>query len=121
MVRLSSLFISMQVLLSFNLFYLNSHDYFNPQVQPQTVTLTQATAAGPQQVQVIPAGTAAAHVVQQKLLQHQVMAATASQQLQVSSGQTTASVSSTTEAQSQQAKLQVRTQTVRIKAPTKPS
>lgn len=91
------------------------------QVQPQTVTLTQATATGPQQVQVIPAGTAAAHVVQQKLLQQQVMAATASQQLQTSVNQTTAPVSSTADAQSQQAKLQVRTQTVRIKAPTKPS
>ncbi|XP_072271814.1 E1A-binding protein p400-like isoform X2 [Pyxicephalus adspersus] len=91
------------------------------QIQPQTVTLTQATAAGPQQVQVIPAGTAAAHVVQQKLLQQQVIAASASQQLQASASQTTAPVSSTAEAQSQQAKLQVRTQTVRIKAPTKPS
>ncbi|KAM5194408.1 E1A-binding protein p400-like [Mantella aurantiaca] len=91
------------------------------QVQPQTVTLTQATATGPQQVQVIPAGSAAAHVVQQKLLQQQVMAASASQQLQATASQTTAPISSTTEVQSQQGKLQVRTQTVRIKAPTKPS
>ncbi|XP_063820734.1 E1A-binding protein p400 isoform X2 [Pseudophryne corroboree] len=91
------------------------------QVQPQTVTLTQATAAGPQQVQVIPAGSAAAHVVQQKLLQQQVMAAAASSQLQVSSSQSTASVPGTVDTQNQQAKLQVRTQTVRIKAPTKPS
>ncbi|XP_069817115.1 E1A-binding protein p400-like isoform X2 [Dendropsophus ebraccatus] len=91
------------------------------QVQPQTVTLTQATAAGPQQVQVIPAGSAAAHVVQQKLLQQQVMAAAASPQLQASAGQTTAPISVAVDTQNQQAKLQVRTQTVRIKAPTKPS
>ncbi|XP_066459526.1 E1A-binding protein p400-like isoform X3 [Eleutherodactylus coqui] len=88
------------------------------QVQPQTVTLTQATAAGPQQVQVIPAGSAAAHVVQQKLLQQQVMAA-ASPQLHAAASQGTGPVAA--DAQNQQAKLQVRTQTVRIKAPTKPS
>ncbi|XP_044131553.1 E1A-binding protein p400-like isoform X1 [Bufo gargarizans] len=91
------------------------------QVQPQTVTLTQATAAGPQQVQVIPAGSAAAHVVQQKLLQQQVMAAAASPQLQASASQSTGPLSVAADAQNQQAKLQVRTQTVRIKAPTKPS
>ncbi|KAM9330869.1 E1A-binding protein p400-like [Gastrophryne carolinensis] len=87
------------------------------QVQPQTVTLTQATAAGPQQVQVIPAGSAAAHVVQQKLLQ-QVMANPAPQ-LQTAAGQT--GIPGVSTAENQQAKLQVRTQTVRIKAPTKPS
>ncbi|XP_018413850.1 PREDICTED: E1A-binding protein p400-like [Nanorana parkeri] len=91
------------------------------QVQPQTVTLTQATAAGTQQVQVIPGSTAATHVVQQKLLQQHVMAATASQQLQAPGSQTTAPVSSTAEVHNLQAKLQVRTQAVRIKAPTKPS
>ncbi|XP_075073344.1 E1A-binding protein p400-like isoform X2 [Mixophyes fleayi] len=92
------------------------------QVQSQTVTLTQATAAGPQQVQVIPAGSAAAHVVQQKLLQQQVMAAAAaSSQLQGPVTQGTAPVPGTADVQNQQAKLQVRTQTVRIKAPTKPS
>ncbi|XP_056389152.1 E1A-binding protein p400-like isoform X2 [Hyla sarda] len=91
------------------------------QIQPQTVTLTQATAAGPQQVQVIPAGSAAAHVVQQKLLQQQVMAAAASPQLQVSTSQGTVPVSIAADVQNQQAKLQVRTQTVRIKPPTKPS
>uniref|UniRef100_A0A8C5QJ24 E1A binding protein p400 n=1 Tax=Leptobrachium leishanense TaxID=445787 RepID=A0A8C5QJ24_9ANUR len=88
------------------------------QVQPQTVTLTQATATGQQQVQVIPAGSAAAHVVQQKLLQQQVLAAAAaaaSPQIQVPVTQSTAEV------QNQQGKLQVRTPTVRIKAPTKPS
>ncbi|XP_072000525.1 E1A-binding protein p400-like isoform X2 [Engystomops pustulosus] len=91
------------------------------QVQPQTVTLTQATAAGPQQVQVIPAGSAAAHVVQQKLLQQQVLAAAATPQLQAQVGQSTQPVTVATDVQNQQAKLQVRTQTVRIKAPTKPS
>ncbi|KAM4808121.1 E1A-binding protein p400-like [Rhinophrynus dorsalis] len=94
------------------------------QVQPQTVTLTQATTPGQQQVQVIPAGSAAAQVVQQKLLQQQVMAAAAaaatSPQIQASSNQSTVAVP-TSEAQNQPAKLQVRTQTVRIKAPTKPS
>lgn len=91
------------------------------QVQPQTVTLTQATAIGHQQVQVIPAGSAAAHVVQQKLLQQQVMAAAASPQLQASAAQSTIPVSIAADVHNQQAKLQVRTQTVRIKAPTKPS
>ncbi|XP_069612170.1 E1A-binding protein p400-like isoform X3 [Ranitomeya imitator] len=91
------------------------------QIQPQTVTLTQATAAGPQQVQVIPAGSAAAHVVQQKLLQQQVMAAAASPQLQSPASQSTVPISVVADSQNQQAKLQVRTQTVRIKAPTKPS
>ncbi|XP_029475019.1 E1A-binding protein p400-like isoform X2 [Rhinatrema bivittatum] len=39
------------------------------QVQPQTVTLTQTTAAGQQQqVQVIPAGSTAGQVVQQKII-----------------------------------------------------
>ncbi|KAM4707111.1 E1A-binding protein p400-like [Discoglossus pictus] len=104
------------------------------QVQPQTVTLTQATAAqhqvqvtGQHQVQVIPAGSAAAQVVQQKLLQQQqqqqvvAAAAVASQQIQVSAAPSTVTTLGTTEAQNQQAKLQVRPQTVRIKAPTKPS
>ncbi|XP_053327520.1 E1A-binding protein p400-like isoform X2 [Spea bombifrons] len=93
------------------------------QVQPQTVTLTQATAAGQQQVQVIPAGSAAAQVVHQKLLQQQVLAAAAaaSPQIQAPVGQSPAQASGTPDAQSQQAKLQVRPPTVRIKAPTKPS
>ncbi|KAM4810439.1 E1A-binding protein p400-like [Rhinophrynus dorsalis] len=94
------------------------------QVQPQTVTLTQATTPGQQQVQVIPAGSAAAQVVQQKLLQQQQVvaaAAAASPQIQASANQGTAAAPGSTEAQNQQAKLQVRTPTVRIKAPTKPS
>ncbi|KAM4707662.1 E1A-binding protein p400 [Discoglossus pictus] len=91
------------------------------QVQPQTVTLTQASATGQQQVQVIPAGSAAAQVVQQKLLQQQVVAAAASPQIQAPATQSTATALGTTETQNQQTKLQVRTPTVRIKAPTKPS
>ncbi|KAM3939883.1 E1A-binding protein p400-like isoform 2-T2 [Leptodactylus fuscus] len=92
------------------------------QVQSQTVTLTQATAAGQQQVQVLPAGSTAAQVVQQKILQQQQqVVAAASPQLQTSSNQSPAPASATADAQNQQAKLQVRASTVRIKAPTKPS
>ncbi|XP_072271812.1 E1A-binding protein p400-like isoform X2 [Pyxicephalus adspersus] len=93
------------------------------QVQPQTVTLTQASAAGQQQVQVLPAGSTAAQVVQQKLLQQQqqqVVAAAASPQLQAPSNQSPAPIGAA-DGQNQQAKLQVRASTVRIKAPTKPS
>uniref|UniRef100_A0A6I8R2Q7 E1A-binding protein p400 n=1 Tax=Xenopus tropicalis TaxID=8364 RepID=A0A6I8R2Q7_XENTR len=86
------------------------------QVQPQTVTLTQATAPGQPQVQMIQA-----HVVQQKLLQQQVIAAAASPQIQAPDGQSTVPGLVSADAQNQQAKLQVRTPTVRIKAPTKPS
>ncbi|XP_075689090.1 E1A-binding protein p400-like isoform X2 [Rhinoderma darwinii] len=91
------------------------------QIQPQTVTLTQATATGPQQLQVIPAGSAAAHVVQQKRLQQQIMAAAASPLFHAPASQSTVPVSVASDAQNPQAKLQVRNQTVRIKAPTKPS
>ncbi|XP_063310461.1 E1A-binding protein p400-like [Pelobates fuscus] len=90
------------------------------QVQPQAVTLTQATSSGQQQVQVISTGSAGAQVVQQKLLQQQVVTA-ASPQMQAPVNQTTPPVSVTPEAQNQPAKIQVRTPTVRIKAPTKPS
>lgn len=51
-------------------------------IQAQTVTLTQATTAAPAQVQMIPTGTATAQVVQQKILQQQVVAATTSPQIQ---------------------------------------
>ncbi|XP_072000529.1 E1A-binding protein p400-like isoform X3 [Engystomops pustulosus] len=91
------------------------------QVQSQTVTLTQATTATQQQVQVLPAGSTAAQVVQQKILQQQQVVAAASPQLQTSSSQSPAPASANTDAQNQQAKLQVRASTVRIKAPTKPS
>ncbi|KAG8455975.1 hypothetical protein GDO86_001967 [Hymenochirus boettgeri] len=86
------------------------------QVPTQTVTLTQATATGQPQVQVIPA-----QVVQQKLLHPQVIAAAAPTQIQTPDGQSTASGLVTSDTQNQQAKLQIRTPTVRIKAPTKPS
>ncbi|XP_018099649.1 E1A-binding protein p400 isoform X2 [Xenopus laevis] len=86
------------------------------QVQPQTVTLTQATAPGQPQVQMIQA-----HVVQQKLLKQQVIAAAASPQIQAADGQNSAQGLITADPQSQLTKLQVRTPTVRIKAPTKPS
>ncbi|XP_069817123.1 E1A-binding protein p400-like isoform X5 [Dendropsophus ebraccatus] len=91
------------------------------QVQSQTVTLTQATAAGQQQVQVLPAGSTAAQVVQQKILQQQQVVTAASPQLQTPSNQSPAPTSAAADAQNQQAKLQVRASTVRIKAPTKPS
>ncbi|XP_075689043.1 E1A-binding protein p400 isoform X2 [Rhinoderma darwinii] len=90
------------------------------QVLSQTVTLTQATAAGQQQVQVLPAGSTTAQVVQQKMLQQQQQAA-ASPQLQTSSNQSLAPTSTNADAQNQQAKLQVRGSTVRLKTPTKPS
>uniref|UniRef100_A0A452I5K4 E1A binding protein p400 n=1 Tax=Gopherus agassizii TaxID=38772 RepID=A0A452I5K4_9SAUR len=89
------------------------------QAQPQTVTLSQTTA-GQQQVQVIPATTATAQVVQQKLIQQQVVT-TASPQIQASGVQNPAQAPATSEAQNQQAKVQMRTPTVRLKAPTKPS
>uniref|UniRef100_A0A8C3PKG9 E1A binding protein p400 n=1 Tax=Calidris pygmaea TaxID=425635 RepID=A0A8C3PKG9_9CHAR len=87
--------------------------------QPQTVTLSQTTA-GQQQVQVIPATTATAQVVQQKLIQQQVVT-TASPQIQAPGVQNPAQPPATPEAQNQQAKVQMRTPTVRLKAPTKPS
>ncbi|XP_061211333.1 E1A-binding protein p400 isoform X16 [Neopsephotus bourkii] len=89
------------------------------QAQPQTVTLSQTTA-GQQQVQVIPATTATAQVVQQKLIQQQVVT-TASPQIQAPGVQNPAQPPATSEAQNQQAKVQMRTPTVRLKAPTKPS
>uniref|UniRef100_A0A8C8APG0 E1A binding protein p400 n=1 Tax=Otus sunia TaxID=257818 RepID=A0A8C8APG0_9STRI len=87
--------------------------------QPQTVTLSQTTA-GQQQVQVIPATTATAQVVQQKLIQQQVVT-TASPQIQAPGVQNPTQTPATSEAQNQQAKVQMRTPTVRLKAPTKPS
>ncbi|KAF7669164.1 hypothetical protein LDENG_00236010 [Lucifuga dentata] len=52
------------------------------QIQPQTVTLTQAATSTAAQVQMIPAGTATAQVVQQKIIQQQVVSAAASPQIQ---------------------------------------
>lgn len=86
------------------------------QAQPQTMTLSQAPA-GQQQVQVIPAATTTAQVVQQKLIQQQ-MVTTASPQIQAPGVQSAAPA--TTDGQSQQAKVQMRAP-VRLKAPNKPS
>lgn len=54
----------------------------SPQIQAQTVTLTQATPAAPAQVQMIQTGTAMAQVVQQKIIQQQVVTAATSPQIQ---------------------------------------
>lgn len=91
---------------------------FQVQAQPQTVTLSQATA-GQHQVQVIPATSAAAQVVPQKLLQHQVVT-TASSQIQAAGPPNPAQPSAPSEGQAQQAKVQMRPP-VRLKAPNKPS
>ncbi|MBZ3873370.1 E1A-binding protein p400 [Sciurus carolinensis] len=88
------------------------------QASPQTVTLTQATAAG-QQVQMIPAVTATAQVVQQKLMQQQVVT-TASAPLQTPGGPSPAQVPASSDSPSQQPKLQMRVPAVRLKTPTKP-
>ncbi|XP_077776405.1 E1A-binding protein p400 isoform X1 [Podarcis muralis] len=88
------------------------------QAQPQTVTLSQTTA-GQHQVQVIPATTATAQVVPQKLVQQQVVTA-ASPQIQAAGVQNPSQVPASSDGQTQQAKVQMRTP-VRIKAPNKPS
>lgn len=87
------------------------------QASPQTVTLTQATAAG-QQVQMIPAVTATAQVVQQKLMQQQVV--TTAAQLQNPGVANPAQVPASSDSPSQQPKLQMRVPAVRLKTPTKP-
>ncbi|XP_019524477.1 PREDICTED: E1A-binding protein p400 isoform X3 [Hipposideros armiger] len=87
------------------------------QASPQTVTLTQATAAG-QQVQMIPAVTATAQVVQQKLMQQQVV--TTAAQLQTPGVPNPAQVPASADSPSQQPKLQMRVPAVRLKTPTKP-
>ncbi|XP_069380237.1 E1A-binding protein p400 isoform X5 [Paralichthys olivaceus] len=99
--------------------------------QAQTVTLTQATTSGPAQVQMIPAGTATAQVVQQKIIQQQVVTAAASPQIQTppphSPAQQPAAPSAAESpaqqpAQPQQpTKGQARQGGIRAKAPAKPS
>jgi len=88
------------------------------QASPQTVTLTQATAAG-QQVQMIPTVTATAQVVQQKLLPQPVVPSAASQ-LQSPGMPSAAPVPASSDSPSQQPKLQMRVPAVRLKTPTKP-
>uniref|UniRef100_A0A8D2Q4G7 E1A binding protein p400 n=1 Tax=Varanus komodoensis TaxID=61221 RepID=A0A8D2Q4G7_VARKO len=88
------------------------------QAQPQTVTLSQTTA-GQHQVQVIPATTATAQVVPQKLIQQQVVT-TASPQIQAPGVPNPAQAPAASDSQTQQAKVQMRAP-VRLKAPNKPS
>ncbi|XP_039875018.1 E1A-binding protein p400 isoform X3 [Simochromis diagramma] len=101
------------------------------QAQPQTVTLTQAATSAPAQVQMIPAGTATAQVVQQKIIQQQVVTAAASPQIQTPpphspaqqpAATTTAESPVQQSAQPQQAsKGQARQGGIRAKTPAKPS
>ncbi|KAM9743655.1 E1A-binding protein p400 isoform 2-T2 [Menidia menidia] len=101
------------------------------QAQPQTVTLTQAATSAPAQVTMIPAGTAAAQVVQQKIIQSQVVTATAPSQIQTpaphSPAQPPAAPSAAESplqppAQAQQpSKGPARQGGIRAKAPAKPS
>lgn len=103
---------------------------FSPQIQAQTVTLTQATAATPAQVQMIPAGTATAQVVQQKIIQP-VLTAAASPQIQTPPPHSPAQQAAPTSAaespvqqpsQPQQStKGQARQGGIRAKTPAKPS
>uniref|UniRef100_A0A3B4GX43 E1A binding protein p400 n=1 Tax=Pundamilia nyererei TaxID=303518 RepID=A0A3B4GX43_9CICH len=100
-------------------------------IQPQTVTLTQAATSAPAQVQMIPAGTATAQVVQQKIIQQQVVTAAASPQIQTPpphspaqqpAATTTAESPVQQSAQPQQAsKGQARQGGIRAKTPAKPS
>lgn len=101
------------------------------QIQAQTVTLTQAATSAPAQVQMIPAGTATAQVVQQKIIQQQVVTAATSPQIQTppphSPAQQPAAPSSAESpvqqpAQPQQTtKGQARQGGIRAKTPAKPS
>lgn len=100
------------------------------QAQPQTVTLTQAATSAPAQVQMIPAGTATAQVVQQKIIPQQVVTAAASPQIQTppphSPAQQPAAPSAAESpvqqpTQPQQSKSQARQGGVRAKTPAKPS
>uniref|UniRef100_A0A672JLC9 E1A binding protein p400 n=1 Tax=Salarias fasciatus TaxID=181472 RepID=A0A672JLC9_SALFA len=99
--------------------------------QAQTVTLTQAATSAPTQVQMIPAGTATAQVVQQKILQQQVVTAAASPQIQTPPPHSPAQqpgTASAVEAPAQQpaqpqqpTKAQARQGGIRAKTPAKPS
>ncbi|XP_068460654.1 E1A-binding protein p400 isoform X3 [Clinocottus analis] len=99
------------------------------QIQAQTVTLTQAATSAPQ-MQMIPAGTTTAQVVQQKIIQQQVVTATTSPQIQTppphSPAQQSAAPSSAESpvqqaAQTQQStKSQARQGGIRAKTPAKP-
>ncbi|XP_033973679.1 LOW QUALITY PROTEIN: E1A-binding protein p400 [Trematomus bernacchii] len=92
------------------------------QLQAQTVTLTQAAASSPAQVQMIPA---AAQAVQQKLLQQQVVTAATSPQIQTppppSPAQQPADAPVQPAQPQQPAKGQARQGGIRAKTPAKPS
>lgn len=96
-----------------------------PQLQAQTVTLTQSAASSPAQVQMIPAGSAAAQAVQQKLLQQQVVTAATSPQIQTppphSPAQQPAEAPVQPAQPQQPAKGQARQGGIRAKTPAKPS
>ncbi|XP_029573134.1 E1A-binding protein p400 isoform X4 [Salmo trutta] len=96
------------------------------QIQPQTVALTQTTSSAQPQVQMIPAGTATAQVVQQKLLQQQVVIAAASPQIQTPpphspAQQAPVSTAAESPVQQQPAKGQARGGAMRGKTQAKPS
>ncbi|XP_041792568.1 E1A-binding protein p400 isoform X3 [Chelmon rostratus] len=101
------------------------------QIQAQTVTLTQAAASAPAQVQMITAGTATAQVVQQKIIQQQVVTAATSPQIQTPpphSPAQQAAAPSAAESPAQQpaqpqqpTKGQARQGGIRAKTPAKPS
>ncbi|XP_014027299.2 E1A-binding protein p400 isoform X2 [Salmo salar] len=96
------------------------------QIQPQTVALTQTTSSAQPQVQMIPAGTATAQVVQQKLLQQQVVTAAASPQIQTPpphspAQQAPVSTAAESPVQQQPAKGQARGGAMRGKTQAKPS
>ncbi|KAJ4942276.1 hypothetical protein JOQ06_012142 [Pogonophryne albipinna] len=95
------------------------------QLQAQTVTLTQAAASSPAQVQMIPAGSVAAQAIQQKLLQQQVVTAATSPQIQTppphSPAQQPAEATVQPSQPQQPAKGQARQGGIRAKTPAKPS
>ncbi|XP_031675439.1 E1A-binding protein p400 isoform X7 [Oncorhynchus kisutch] len=96
------------------------------QIQPQPVALTQTTSSAQPQVQMIPAGTATAQVVQQKLLQQQVVTAAASPQIQTPpphspAQQAPVSAAAESPVQQQPAKGQARGGAMRGKTQAKPS
>nr|XP_046203447.1 E1A-binding protein p400 isoform X6 [Oncorhynchus gorbuscha] len=96
------------------------------QIQPQTVALTQTTSSAQPQVQMIPAGTATAQVVQQKLLQQQVVTAAASPQIQTPpphspAQQAPVSAAAESPVQQQPAKGQAHRGALRGKTQAKPS
>ncbi|XP_058492692.1 E1A-binding protein p400 isoform X4 [Solea solea] len=94
------------------------------QIQPQTVTLTQAATSAPAQVQMIPAGATAAQV-QQKILQQQVVTTAASPQIHTppphSPAQQQTAPSAAESPAQQPTKGQARQGGIRAKTPAKPS